>query len=82
MKSDRQWKAKTVTGFRLARELEANAWGATITLPIGTAICLVHEENGGFAVEDVAWLKQITGNTHDPEYRFLYVPGDAVEPAK
>lgn len=80
MKIGKQWHAKIAPiGYRLKRELEVNAWGAKITLPIGTKICLVIEENGGYAVADSEWLKQVTGNTHDPEYRFLYVPADAVE---
>ena len=64
----------------LNREIIADAWGTTITLPKGTVLVRVKGGSGpSYAVASEALLIRLTGNTHDPHYRYLFVPDDAVE---
>lgn len=56
--------------------------GQQTTLPIGTPIEKVrHKYHDGirelFAVP-VRVLIQLTGNTHDPKYRYCFVPAESV----
>jgi len=64
-------------------DTRVNAWGCWITIPAGTrvrtiesgAVRLDHPHPGyEWAVADVKLLKQLTGNDHDPVYRYLCVP--------
>lgn len=47
-----------------------------ITIPSGTTVIPVGNE---WAVASVALLVKLTGNTHDPKYRYCMVPSDSVE---
>lgn len=67
----------------LSRDTEVTAWGNRITLPAGTRVRTVPQglAPGYFwAVSDVRLLIQLTGNSHDPVYRWCGVPADAVTP--
>lgn len=69
-----------MTAYRTSRELDLIAFGIPIKVPAGTA--LVPSKGGmgvDYAVASQAWLVAMTGNTHDPKYRFVFVPKDAVE---
>lgn len=51
-----------------------------VTLPEGTELVLVQNGTGPeYAVESVELLKQLTGNSHDPNYRHCFVPDDVVD---
>lgn len=63
------------TGW-LQREFRANAWGKLIYLPAGTQLRRV--ASGQYAVSSIPLLISLTGNDHDPKYRFLFVPLDLV----
>lgn len=71
------------TTHRTSRDLEMNLWGGRFTVPAGTEVTLVRDASGTegdlYAVASVALLMQLTGNTHDPTYRYAWVPNDAVE---
>lgn len=68
---------------RTTRDLQLTLWGAAVTLPKGTAVTLVKGGSGTegdvYAVRDTALLVKLTGNRHDPRYRYAFVPTDAVE---
>jgi hypothetical protein len=68
-------------GYGTAREvtvryLENIGAGIDVTIPKGMLLLKV---NGKYAVQSTALLIKLTGNTHDPKYRWCYVPADAVE---
>jgi hypothetical protein len=63
----------------LKQDLHTDAWGTRITLPKGTEILEVKGTGGGFAVKDTALLVELTGNSHDPIYRYLWVAPADVE---
>lgn len=70
-------------GGTLARDTRVTAWGTPITLPAGTRVRTAEQglAPGYFwAVADVRLLIQLTGNSHDPVYRWCAVPIDAVTP--
>jgi hypothetical protein len=51
----------------------------TITIPAGTRCVAVDGPMGmAWAVGDVRLLMRLTGNTHDPKYRYVFLPNDAV----
>jgi len=64
------------------RDLELNLWGSTVTVPKGTKVRLVKGASGTkgdlYAVDSVKLLIGLTGNAHDPHYRYAFVPTDAV----
>ena len=68
---------------KLNRDISMNYHGTPITLPTGTAVTLVKGASGTegdlYAVESVKLLIELTGNTHDPKYRYAFVPADAVD---
>lgn len=57
--------------------------GTTFTIPNGTEVVLVPNASGTegdlWAVRSQKLLVELTGgNTHDPKYRYCWVPTDAV----
>lgn len=64
------------------RDLELDLWGSKVTLPKGTRVRLIKGASGTegdlYAVESTKLLMDLTGNTHDPNYRYAFVPTDAV----
>jgi hypothetical protein len=77
--------------YRTTRPLELRAWdhrgmfgaGSTFTLPAGSHARLVKRLDGlrgdGFAAASIAQLVALTGNSHDPKYRYVPLPADAIE---
>lgn len=50
-----------------------------IMIPAGTRCVLVDGPQGcAWAVDDVPLLVKLTGNSHDPKYRYVFLPLDAV----
>lgn len=53
-----------------------------ITVPKGTKCKLVKSLNGGagdgWVIDDVPLLIKLTGNSHDPVYRYVEVPAELV----
>lgn len=51
----------------------------TITIPAGTRAVLVRNGMGDqWAVDDVPLLVRLTGNDHDPQYRYAWLPDSAM----
>lgn len=48
-----------------------------VTIPAGTVAVLVEGHGGGWAVASEALLMRLTGNTHDPRYRYAFLPDEA-----
>jgi len=65
-------KGKTKT------DLELNLWGSKIVLPKGTDVIYIGSANGGWAVESARLLSDLTGNKHDPYYRYAWVKEEDV----
>ena len=69
-----------MTKFRTSRDLDIVAFDVPIKVPAGTRLV---PSTGGmgtdYAIASSDWLMKATGNTHDPKYRFVFVPKDAVE---
>lgn len=67
--------------MKLYDDLSVDAWGVDIVLPAGTRVREVANGMGviEYAIDDVALLQRLTGNSHDPVYRWLFVPGEAVD---
>ncbi len=60
-------------------EVQPDTARATITIPAGTRCRLVDCPQGtAWAVDDIPLLKRLTGNDHDPDYRYVFLPNDAV----
>ena len=68
---------------KLNRDVEMVYHGTPITLPAGTIVDLIKGASGTqgdlYAVRSIALLIELTGNTHDPKYRYAFVPTDAVD---
>lgn len=73
--------------YRTVRDITLTAWAnqgpnaaCRFTLPAGSAVKRVEGDGGGFAVESVPLLIALTGNSHDPHYRYVWVDESEVEP--
>ncbi len=68
----------------LNRDLPITLWGSEVVIPKGTKVRLIKSASGTegdlYAVESISLLMELTGNTHDPKYRYAFVPTDAVDP--
>ena len=66
------------------RDVPLELWGSNVIIPKGTRVRLVKDASGTkgdlWAVESVSFLIKLTGNSHDPKYRYAFVPDDAVSP--
>jgi hypothetical protein len=75
----------TSPNLRLKHDVTANLWGSVVTIPAGTRCELVRGASGTkgdlFAIADVAKLIELTGNAHDPHYRYAFVDNADVEAA-
>lgn len=62
---------------KLIRDVQCNLWGSDVTLPAGTRVMLVKGASGTkgdlYAVADAKLLVDLTGNSHDPKYRYAFV---------
>lgn len=66
----------------LKRDYTMNYCGTDITLPKGTRLQLVRDRTGKrtlYAVRYARDLVALTGNTHDPKYRYCFVPEELVD---
>lgn len=72
-----------MTQHRTNRDLPMVAWDTPVILPKGTLVRLIKNASGTegdlWAVSSKKLLMALTGNTHDPKYRYCWVPADAVE---
>lgn len=68
---------------RLKEDHEMTLWGCTFVLPKGTQVQLIKGASGTqgdlWAVRHVKLLKELTGNHHDPVYRYCFVNSELVE---
>jgi hypothetical protein len=64
---------------KLKRDLPTNLWGADIVLPKGTKVELPNKINSMWAVSSVDLLIKLTGNAHDPKYRYAWVTDTEAE---
>jgi hypothetical protein len=66
----------------LKQDHELTIWGSTITLPRGTRLSLIKNASGTegdlWAVSSTRLLQELTGNMHDPVYRYCFVPQELV----
>lgn len=70
--------------FRTNSDFQTSQFkGEPWTLPAGSRVTLVKNASGIdgdlFAAADITQLKALTGNTHDPVYRYLFLPADLIE---
>lgn len=65
------------------RDLPMTLWGSPVVIPAGTTVHLIRNASGTegdlWAVSDIKRLMTLTGNHHDPKYRYAFVPADAVD---
>lgn len=66
---------------KLNRDVDMLYYGTPFMLPAGTKVRKVKGASGIdlYAVDSTALLIELTGNTHDPKYRYAFVPADAVD---
>lgn len=68
--------------LKTRHDLVKTWWGSTITVPKGTRVRLIKNADGLrgdlFAIDDVRLLVGLTGNTHDPYYRYAVVEPEEV----
>lgn len=66
---------------RLKHAVFVNAWGVKIELPAGTRVQSVLGRNSFcyWGVLDKELIKRLSGNTHDPNYRWLFVDDEHIE---
>lgn len=69
--------------MRLTCDHTVTEWGSTFTLPAGTeimAVCRgVDMHTPLYAVKSSALLIELSGNNHDPKYRYCFVPPELIE---
>lgn len=68
---------KTHANKALLHDVTKTLWGSTFTIPAGTLVKLVEGASGTqgdlYGVADVALMKRLSGNAHDPDFRWCYV---------
>jgi len=65
---------------RTIKAVTVNYHGSRITLPVDTRVISVMGGLGpSWAVANAGLVMELTGNTHDPKYRYCWVPDDAVK---
>jgi hypothetical protein len=71
-----------VQGPRLNKAVKRTIWGSDIVLPAATPLILIKGASGTkgdlYAVRDVSLLIELTGNAHDPNYRYCFVDDEDV----
>lgn len=61
------------------RDLPMNLWGVDVVIPKGARVKFIDGNGGGFAIEDTQLLIALTGNTHDPIYRYAWIADSEVK---
>jgi hypothetical protein len=68
--------------FKTNAPVSLRAWGAVIELPAGSRVDVINgfdpHRGDSFIAADVEQLIGLTGNNHDPKYRYLAVPASVV----
>lgn len=68
--------------LKTRHDLVKTFWGSTVTIPKGTRVRLIKNADGVrgdlFAVDDVLLLMKLTGNKHDPKYRYAFIEPEEV----
>jgi hypothetical protein len=68
--------------FKTNAPVSLRAWGVVIELPAGSRVDVISGfdplRGDGFVAADVDQLIALTGNSHDPKYRYLVVPASVV----
>ena len=68
------------------KPLDMNLWGAFVTIKEGTPVILIKGADGlrgdMFAVADPRYLMDLTGNKHDPIYRYVFIENEHVSEVK
>lgn len=70
------------TPYTLTEDYRTTFYGADIVLPAGAAVVFVEGNGGGFALASTQLLIELTGNTHDPVYRYAWIPAQRVNGAE
>lgn len=60
------------------RDIHTTLWGVNVVIPKGERVKFVEGNGGGFVIEDTQLLISLTGNTHDPIYRYAWISGEDV----
>lgn len=68
--------------YTLKADVKTSFYGSDITLPEGAAVVWVEGNGGGFALASTKLLIKLTGNTHDPVYRYAWVNREQVNGAE
>lgn len=55
------------------RDITMNLWGKICTIPAGTRVHFVAGTGGGWVVSSERLLIDLTGNDHDPRYRYAWI---------
>lgn len=53
------------------RPIKGEVFGVNITIPEGTEV--INVTRGEWAIRDVGLIERLTGNLHDPQYRYVWV---------
>ena len=61
------------------KEIDMIYHGSRITIPKGSAVLHVDGNGGGFALASTSQLIALTGNDHDPKYRYCWLNGADVD---
>lgn len=65
------------------KDITANIFGKQATLPKGSRVLLVHHLDGlkgaGFAAGNIKQLIELSGNAHDPKYRYFVIAAADVD---
>lgn len=68
---------KTTAKGRTVRQCVASVYKDKFTVPVGTEVIQI--DGADWAVKSVKLVAELSGNEHDAEYRFAFVPADVVE---
>ena len=61
------------------KEITTIYCGSRITIPEGSEVLHIDGNGGGFVLASTSQLVALTGNTHDPKYRYCWVDSNDVD---
>jgi hypothetical protein len=68
-----------------SKDIPMSLWGSPVVIPKGTEVILVKGASGIegdlWAIKSERLLMDLTGNTHDPKYRYVFVKREDIEAA-